>query len=180
MAELGWSIKGLSIRSAEMQSGEVVPFLQILAVSEGVFITQTIEGFTVDLVMALLPAKTGVIAVPVPVGYSLDGDYFSLDTSAEPGPVERPSYLLELSEKLSRRKIFLLTTLNANFHGVDRQPCQYGLKDWCELAQRYNQNFGGTEGMFISKTLSQSDWLPIGWYIAFSSDPAYSGEVSLP
>ena len=170
MDAIGWSLQRESVRE---NSG--VKYVDFLAVSSGEFYTITvpIDGDPVlDVVMAYMPLKTGVVEIPIAIGITLPDQYIYFYAGRNPDEViSREDALKHAETVLVRGKVFdLLTSKYVSVNGIDREKCiqeksSQTISTVCELAQEFGRLADPTvERMFISKISTSKNWMPFGWW----------------
>lgn len=184
MAATGFSLK-TSIREAGLISGERVAYLSLMLVSTGEFDTLTINDHPLDVLYAYLLTKTGVMRLPIPIGFRDGEDYYSLNGGAsEFVPVDRDAALEETRRTLPKGQTFSLNAVRVSYKdGVDRADCsQDWASTWCAFAKEYNQSNGDAERQFVSRIITNKAWLPVGWLFSLypAEDTLFSQNVSLP
>jgi len=184
MAATGFSLK-TGIREAGLVTGERVTYLSLMLVSTGEFDTLTINDHPLDVVYAYLVTKTGVMRLPIPIGFRDGEDYYSLNGGAsEFALADRDVALDETLQALPKGQTFGLTALRVSHKdGVDRSDCSQNWSPaWCAFAKEYHQSYGDAERQFVSRIITNKAWLPVGWSFSLypAEDTVFSQVVPLP
>lgn len=174
---LGWSLGRSTVRQ---NAG--VPYAAFPAASSGEIETVILpDGTPLDTLALLLPTRGGVVRLNAPLGFAQDGRYLYFFTGLEAPELDRQQVLADARSRFPAGRVLELTIFKyVSLQGVDWQACVEQERDarflaGCRLALAYHPHFPEVERFFLSKTVLDPNWVPVGWWLS-----AYPDDLTIP